>query len=166
MGKKEKIKKLKNHAIADLHLVEIEYQQIVEKTFQVPDSYNWEELLNETELKGLYKVRKDRKYAALTVELYAIIEQLLKDIYHAFYDAAYIQTPDVNVILDLEGKLSSHVTFKNNTKLLADLRSIIVHEDFSLKKARKKENIDTNNRNLFKRLLKDVENYIKNIKLN
>ncbi|MFC7685320.1 nucleoside-diphosphate sugar epimerase [Ureibacillus sp. GCM10028918] len=165
MGRKEKVKKLKDHAFANLRLIEIEYKQIVKKTSQEPDSYNWGELLNDAELKGLYKVRKDRKYASLTVELYAIIEQLLKDIYHTFYDNAYGQTPDVNIILDLEDKLSHRVSFENNTKLLADLRCIIIHEDFSLKKARKSENINMNNRNLFKQLLKDAETYIKNIEV-
>ncbi|MDN4494321.1 nucleoside-diphosphate sugar epimerase [Ureibacillus aquaedulcis] len=165
MGKKDKIKRLKDQAIANLHLVEIEYKQIVKKSSQEPDSFNWGELLNDAELKGLYKVRKDRKYASLTVELYAIIEQLLKDIYHTFYDNQYVQTPEVNIILDLEEKLGHRVNFKNNTKTLADLRSIIIHEDFSLKKARKSANIDTNNRNLFKQLLKDAESYIKNIEI-
>lgn len=167
LGKKEKINRLKSHALADLRLVEMEYKQILKKTSGEPETYNWKDLINDTDLKGLYKVRKDRKYASLTVELYAIIEQLLKDIYDAIYDNAYVQTPEVNVILDLEKKMSRHLHFDNNTKLLADLRSHIVHEDFSLKKARKDEkiNITLSNKNLFKRLLQDVEGYIKNIEV-
>lgn len=163
MGMHHKIKKLKDHAFANLYLIEVEYKQIVKKTSQEPDSCSWGELINDAGLKGLYKIRKDRKYASLTVELYAVIEQLLKDIYHTFYDGPYVQTQDVNVILDLENKLSHQLKFENNTKMLADLRSMIIHEEFSLKKARKKENINLNNRKLFKQLLKDVENYIKKI---
>ncbi len=165
LGKKKEMKKLQDQALANLYMVGLEHKQLVRKTSQERGSFDWEELLSDYELEGLYKVRKDRRYASLTVELYAIIEQLLKDIYSVIYDAVYVQTPDVNVILDLEKKLNDYLKFDNNTKLLADLRSFIIHEDFSLKKARKSENINitSNNKNLFKRLLKDAEGYIKNI---
>jgi hypothetical protein len=73
----------------------------------------------------------------------------------------------VNIILDLEDKLNEYLTFKNNTKVLANLRSFIFHEEFSLKAARKSEriNIKKKNRILFKQLMKDVEMYIENIEL-
>lgn len=125
------------------------------------------ELLNDYELKKFYGRRKDRKYATLTVKLYALIEQLLKDTYKMIFKNKYRNTSDINVILDLERKLRNYLIFKNNTKVLADLRSFIVHEEFSLKAARKSEriNIKKKNRILFKQLMKDVELYIENMEL-
>lgn len=167
MSKKKEIKKLKDHAFADLCLIEKEFYQIVKKTSDKSGTYKWMELLNDYELKEFYGRRKDRKYATLTVELYALIEQLLKDTYKMIFKNKYRNTSDINVILDLEGKLDDYLTFKNNTKVLADLRSFIVHEEFSLKAARKSEriNIKKKNRILFKQLMKDVELYIENIEL-
>ncbi|QCR33098.1 nucleoside-diphosphate sugar epimerase [Lysinibacillus sp. SGAir0095] len=167
MGKKKVIKKLIDHALADLYLVEKEFHQIVKQTSNKSGTFKWVELLSDYELEELYGRRKDRKYASLTVELYALIEQLLKDIYKVIFDGKYRNTSDVNVILDLEEKMSDFLNFKNNTKILADLRSFIVHEDFSLKTARKNERIKITKKNriLFKQLLKDVEIYIENIKI-
>ena len=167
MSIKKEIKKLKDHAIADLYLIEKEFQQIVKNTSNKSGSFKWVELLSDYELEEFYGRRKNRKYATLTVELYALIEQLLKDIYKVIFERKYRNKSDVNVILDLEEKMTNYLTFSNNTKVLADLRSYIVHEEFSLKSARKSEriNIKKKNRLLFKKLMKDVELYIKNIKL-
>lgn len=167
MSKKKEIKKLKDYACADLCLIEKEFHQIVKKTSEKSGTYKWMELLSDYELEEFYGRRKDRKYATLTVELYALIEQLLKDIYKVICKGKYRNTSDVNVILDLEEKLGNYLTFKNNTKVLADLRSFIVHEEFSLKAARKSDriNIKKKNRLLFKQLMKDVELYIENIEL-
>ncbi|WP_235863349.1 nucleoside-diphosphate sugar epimerase [Ureibacillus sinduriensis] len=165
LGKKKEIKKLKDHAIADLCLIEKEFQQIVKNTSNKSGTFKWVELLSDYELEEFYGRRKDRKYATLTVELYALIEQLLKDIYKVIFESKYRNKSDVNVILDLEEKLGEFLGFKNNTKVLADIRSYIVHEEFSLKTARKSEriNIKKKNRVLFKQLMKDVELYIENI---
>ncbi len=167
MSKKREIKKLKDYACADLCLIEKEFQQIVKNTSNKSGTFKWMALLSDYELEEFYGRHKDRKYAALTVELYALIEQLLKDIYKAICKSKYRNTSDVNVILDLEKKMGDYLTFKNNTKVLADLRSFIVHEEFSLKAARKSEriNIKKKNRILFKQLMKDVELYIENIAL-
>ncbi len=165
MSKKKEIKKLKDHAFADLYLVEKEFQQVVKNTSNNSGTYKWVELLSDYELKEFYGRRRDRKYATLTVELYSLIEQLLKDIYKVIFKGKYKNTSDINIILDLEEKMGDYLTFKNNTKLLANLRSCIVHEEFSLKSARKKINIKRKNKLLFKQLLKDVEQYIENIKV-
>ncbi|MBD8034621.1 nucleoside-diphosphate sugar epimerase [Solibacillus merdavium] len=165
MSKKKEIKKLKDHAFADLYLVEKEFQQVVKNTSNNSGTYKWVELLSDYELKEFYGRRRDRKYATLTVELYSLIEQLLKDIYKVIFKGKYKNTSDINIILDLEEKMGDYLTFKNNTKLLANLRSCIVHEEFSLKSARKKINIKRKNKLLFKQLLKDVEQYIENIKI-
>ena len=56
--------------------------------------------------------------------------------------------------------------FDNNTQLLANLRSHIVHEEFSFKQAKIKYKEESNsNKELFKNLLKDVEHYIRKIKI-
>ena len=167
MNKKKAIKKLKDYACADLYLIEKEFQQIVKNTSSKSGAFKWMELLSDYELEEFYGRRKDRKYATLTVELYSLIEQLLKDIYKVIFKKKYRNTSDSNVILDLEEKLGDYLTFKNNTKVLANLRSCIVHEEFSLKAAKKNNriNIKKKNRILFKRLMKDVELYIENIEL-
>ena len=165
MSKKKEIKKLKDHAFADLCLIEKEFQQIVKNTSNKSGAFKWVELLSDYELEEFYGRRRDRKYATLTVELYSLTEQLLKDIYKVYFNHKYKNKSDINIILDLERKLGDHLTFKNNTKLLANLRSCIVHEEFSLKSARKKINIKKKNRILFKQLMKDVDLYIENIEL-
>ncbi|MEK4081074.1 nucleoside-diphosphate sugar epimerase [Solibacillus sp. FSL W7-1472] len=165
MSKKKEIKKLKDHAFADLCLIEKEFQQIVKNTSNKAGTFKWLELLSDYELEEFYGRRRDRKYATLTVELYSLIEQLLKDIYKVIFKRKYRNKSDNNIILDLEEQLGDNLIFKNNTKLLANLRSCIVHEEFSLKAARKKINIKKKNRILFKQLMKDVDLYIENIKL-
>lgn len=165
LSKKKEIKKLKDHAFADFCLIEKEFQQIVKNTSNKSGTFKWVELLSDYELEEFYGRRRDRKYATLTVELYSLIEQLLKDIYKVYFKHKYENKSDINIILDLEKKLGDYLTFKNNTKLLANLRSCIVHEEFSLKSARKKMNIKKKNRILFKQLMKDVDLYIENIEL-
>lgn len=165
MSKKKEIKKLKDHAFADLCLIEKEFQQIVKNTSNQSGAFKWVDLLSDYELEEFYGRRRDRKYATLTVELYSLTEQLLKDIYKVYFKHKYKNKSDMNIILDLERKLGDHLTFKNNTKLLANLRSCIVHEEFSLKSARKRINIKKKNRILFKQLMKDVDLYIENIAL-
>lgn len=165
MSKKKEIKKLKDHAFADLCLIEKEFQQIVKNTSNQSGAFKWVDLLSDYELEEFYGRRRDRKYATLTVELYSLTEQLLKDIFKVYFKHKYKNKSDMNIILDLERKLGDHLTFKNNTKLLANLRSCIVHEEFSLKSARKRINIKKKNRILFKQLMKDVDLYIENIAL-
>ena len=165
MSRKKEIKKLKDYAFADLYLIEKEFQQIVKNTSNKSGTFKWMELLSNYELDEFYGRHRDRKYATLTVELYSLIEQLLKDIYKVIFKGKYRNKSDNNIILDLEEKMGDYLITKNNTKLLASLRSCIVHEEFSLKSARKKINIKKKNRILFKQLMKDVELYIENIEL-
>ncbi|MEK5331573.1 nucleoside-diphosphate sugar epimerase [Lysinibacillus sp. FSL W8-0992] len=161
--KKELIKKLSTDALEDLKLLNEEFEQIKSKGNKKKNR-KLEEMgfIGDYELESLYEKRKDRKYAALTVELYALVEQLLKDIYKVVKPGdKYKNSSKKNVILDLEEKLKGNFTFENNTQLLANLRSHVVHVDFSLKKARLIfDKSSKSNKKLFKKLLNEVENYI------
>ncbi|WP_313150258.1 nucleoside-diphosphate sugar epimerase [Lysinibacillus capsici] len=166
--KKKEIKELKKVALVDLNLLKKEFEQIKLKASKKKNR-ELEELglLGDYELEDLYVKRKDRKYASLTVELYALVEQLLKDIYKVINpNDNYRNHSKENIIIDLEKKLGGKMKFDNNTQLLANLRSHIVHEEFSFKQAKIKYKEDSNsNKELFKNLLKDVEHYIRKIKI-
>lgn len=164
----KKIRKLKCEALYEVNLISMEYEQIIEKTKKEEKSSIFEglEWISDEDLKDLYIKRKDRKYAALTIELYALVEQLLKDIYSECNDGKeYKKEDNVNTILDLQEKLKDYIEFdKNtNTKLLADLRNYIIHDTFSLKHARKKWGIKKKNKELFHSLLDTVKKYINNM---
>lgn len=166
--KKKEIKELKTVALVDLNLLKKEFEQIKLKASKKKNRELDElGLLGDYELEDLYIKRKDRKYASLTVELYALVEQLLKDIYKVINpNDNYRNHSKENIIIDLEKKLGGKMKFDNNTQLLANLRSHIVHEEFSFKQAKIKYKEDSNsNKVLFKNLLKDVEHYIRKIKI-
>lgn len=166
--KKKEIKELKKVALVDLNLLKKEFEQIKLKASKKKNRELDElGLLGDYELEDLYVKRKDRKYASLTVELYALVEQLLKDIYKVINpNDNYRNHSKENIIIDLEKKLGGKMKFDNNTQLLANLRSHIVHEEFSFKQAKIKYKEDSNsNKELFKNLLKDVEHYIRKIKI-
>ncbi|MGE1043747.1 hypothetical protein ACQGRZ_26750 [Bacillus wiedmannii] len=83
MQKKKQVEELKREALLEalleVQLIKMEYEQIIEKTRK--EKKKTIELISDEDLKILYIQRKDRKYAALTIELYSLVEQFLKDIY-------------------------------------------------------------------------------------
>lgn len=160
----QKVKTLKK-----IKLIEVEYVKILEYT----GTEGLESVLintSEDEVKKLYKERKNRKLAALIVELYALVEQLLYKVYPLYYDGEEYEKEEGNrrnKIHDLETKLSPFLTFKTNTIMLSNIRNFIVHERFSIKKALKDEKamshvpveIDGENQ-LFEHLLHTTKEYI------
>lgn len=76
----------------------------------------------------LFEERKDRKYAAFTVELCAIVEQLLKDIYEQIQSKPFLK-------YELERSLCSHLIINRKGSNLTAIRNYIVHDTFSMKRA-------------------------------
>ncbi|WP_340012236.1 hypothetical protein MHI32_09595 [Paenibacillus sp. FSL H7-0690] len=82
----------------------------------------------------LFEERKDRKYAAFTVELCAIVEQLLKDIYEQIQSKPFLK-------YELERSLCSHLIINRKGSNLTAIRNYIVHDTFSMKRARKNDGV-------------------------
>lgn len=164
MQKKKQVEELKREALLEVQLIKMEYEQIIEKTRK--EKKKTIELISDEDLKILYIQRKDRKYAALTIELYSLVEQFLKDIYSLHNNISeYKKKGKVNTIIDLQGKLDNYIEFKNitNTKILTQLRNYIIHDTFSLKQARKKFGIKKKNKELYFLLVESIEVYISTI---
>lgn len=126
---------------------------------------------------NLSKKEKQARYANLTVQLYALVEQSLKDLYRELHNGTEfvpkkpkgLKKPE-NIIVQLQNALSSRINFEfatpYNIKDLADLRNEILHKEYSLKTAREKvfgKNGYKNNKTLFPDLLETVEEYFNNI---
>ncbi|WP_223593627.1 hypothetical protein [Neobacillus bataviensis] len=81
------LKKIKNKAKEQIKQIKTEHDVIVR--FTIGDEKG--PLLNllEDEMEDMYGERKPRKYAGLTVELYAVVEQCLKDIYFLYHGRTY-----------------------------------------------------------------------------
>lgn len=168
MKKKKKVEKLIRETLYEVELINIEFKQIIDKTKkQGKNKLRGFELISDNDLVDIYTKRKDRKYAALIIELYALVEQLLKDSYSILLDRKeYKKEEDLNIIVDLQEKLKDSIQFDSsfNTKQLADLRNYIIHDTFSLKQARKSLGIySKNNKALLKKLLKNVYQYVNSI---
>lgn len=103
------------------------------------------------EMEEMYGERKPRKYAGLAVELFAIVEQTLKDIYVLYYGKAYQKKKvdksnednkekkvnksygDNKVkshIDDIQLQLQDYVTFSKDINELRHIRNTIVHNIF------------------------------------
>lgn len=167
MNKVESVDRLKLTALYELGLMREEYEQIVENTKKASNNSRFKDI-DWLFDKELYQKRKDRKYAALTVELCALVEQLLKDIYSLFIESEYKKKDEKNnIIIDLKEQLEDYIVVEKDIKLLSDLRNYIVHNIFSLKKARKSEKISDQRKNkeLFIFLLNSVEEYINHIEV-
>lgn len=165
----KKLNKIKEETLYELELIKEEYENLLEKTRKKSKLEKALNYLNNEDLEQLYIKRKDKKYAALTVELYALLEQLLKKLHELFKkeEFKFNSKENKNIILCLEEKLKDDLKFKNNTKELADLRKYIIHTEFSLKKARKSiGNNNLKNKEQFNTLLKNTKEYINIIKIN
>lgn len=162
------IKKIKRKAQAEMILLREEYEQIIKFTMKEKPGSLLEGLsLGSIDLKDLYEERKPRKYAALVIELYAIVEQSLKDIYKNQFNKEYQKEflNKKNIIHDLEIKLSDVLSIpkRGSLKTLSDLRNYIVHQEFSLKSARQSLEIKEKNRELFDSLITNAEDYIQSL---
>lgn len=176
--------RLQNAALFELNLLKQEFDLLVENTQKAEEPSKLFEGLNfsfnNNEMTELLEERKDRKYAAFTIELYAIVEQLLKDIYEKIHSKPFVKQQDKNVIYELEKSLVSHLTLtgKGSLKNIAGVRNFIIHDTFSMKKARKdkkitenykrntQKNIPDKSKKLYLDLHENVVAYIKGISFN
>lgn len=164
-----KIARLQNAALVEIELLKQEFEMIVKHTRKQEPSILYEGIelfdFSEDDIRELFEKRKDRKYAALTMELYAIAEQMLKDMYESIHSVIYKKRKANNVIQDLEDVLKSHLVIKNKgtLKKLAMLRNYIVHNTFSMKKARREKEIDMKSKDLYSELHQEVVDYINSI---
>jgi hypothetical protein len=168
------VEKQRVKTLNKITLIEMEYEQILQYTRKKgPESRFFS--LDREELEDLYKERKNRKYAALIVELYAVVEQFLKKTY-SFYNNGEKYTKErnnrKNVVHDLEDKLGHFLEFKSDTKMLCDIRNFLVHDTFSFKKAMKDEDAMKNvpdaiieKKHLFTLLLHSTREYISGIEI-
>ncbi|MGF3105759.1 hypothetical protein [Rossellomorea sp. DUT-2] len=169
-----KLKDKKKGALAHLRLIRDELEQIVEYTKEDDEIDLRFADLSKQEMKDMYIKRKDYKLASLTLEVYAVLEQLMKGIYKDRTGEEY-RTPPVkenekrkNVVHDIQTKLTEqkildiHPTL---TKRLTVFRNKIAHKDFSFNRTK----MDFDSRAIspekfLEELLDDATQYIKSIK--
>lgn len=145
-----KFERLQRAALVEVELLKQEFDILVEHT-RKQTSDDSDELyvgidflsLSQDDIKELFGKRKDRKYASLTVELYAIVEQFLKDVYEDIHSKPFVRSKNKNVIYELEISLGSLLIIKCKKSLmgLTTIRNYIVHNTFSMKRARKNEDV-------------------------
>lgn len=90
------------------------------------------------ETRILYKGRKQIKYALLIIEMHAMVEQFLEDLYEDVKHKKYVKDKDAtkNKILDLQEQLSEDgYVFNGDLKRLTVLRNYLIHENLNFKKA-------------------------------
>ncbi|MFG3612363.1 nucleoside-diphosphate sugar epimerase [Rummeliibacillus stabekisii] len=166
--KDNKLESLKDIAIFEITLLEEEFNLILDanKKKKPKGKFTDYVFLNDTDkYKMLYEKRKDRKYASITVEIYSIIEQLLKDIHQVYLIKPFQKNHKKNILLDLQEKLGGHLNFiSNKTYNLAMIRNYIVHENFSFKKARIDKDLEGKSKEVLSGLFKEALEFIKNIK--
>lgn len=87
---KEDFKKVKKQAKLEIALLEQEYQEILQNV----DSTLYEKygILDKEETRELTRKRKNRRYASLVIELCAIIEQMLHQLYRDVYQKKFNST--------------------------------------------------------------------------
>lgn len=130
-------------------------------------------IFSESEIEELTLARKDEKYASLVIELYAVIEQTVKKLYFFFerevtkreFRQKQKDAGEKNIILFVEEALKEYIDVENNTKLLNDIRSFVVHDEFSFKKAKKKHSTVAKSNKLIEQLLNEANDYINSIKM-
>ncbi|WP_431809164.1 hypothetical protein [Brevibacillus agri] len=157
----DKLDKIKKKALKEIDWIEEEHYQM-RKNLSESNVFMSQ---NNEEIRELYMERKDRKYASLVVELYALVEQTLKDFYATLKKEEYEKERNKNVIVDLESKLSEQLNFKNvdGFRKFTEIRNYIIHDAFSLKKARKNNEINMKSSELFLSLLEVCRGYIQGI---
>ncbi|ASA24292.1 hypothetical protein [Paenibacillus donghaensis] len=164
-----KISRLQRAALAEVELLKHEFELIVEHTRKQKSISLFDEIdfvdFTDSDIKDIFTKRKDRKYASLTVELYAITEQMLKEMYECLHSDPYSKSNDNNIIKDLEDVLKSRLVIneKGSLKKLSMLRNYIIHHNFSMKKAREEKELNIKSKDLYSELHQKVVDYINNI---
>ena len=117
------------------------------------------------ERKKIDSLRKDRKYAAFIVEIYAIIEQALDDLHEKFYKENFSKPDDKNKAIELEKALCNKVNFSTTLKNLdlIRIRNKIVHEKFSVKETKRILGLKGKSKDLVQSLINDVNKYFNGI---
>lgn len=188
MGNQRKqFEKIINKAKAKIEFIKIDFEVVSstvkaekrkkknEKKRKKNDSpfanMEWLNIFSKSEIEELILARKDEKYASLVIELYAVLEQTTKKLYFLFegeitkreFRERRKNKGENNIILFVEEALEEYIKFDNNTKLLSDIRTFIVHQDFSFKKAKKELGKTEKSNELLEKLLNQAEYYIGSI---
>lgn len=143
VGRKTKIKKIKKEekvALAELELLYEEFNEIKEaiKHLKKHDKhFDCFQSLPEEKQEELYSRRKDRKYASIIVELYAIVEEFYQKVYSIVYDEeGYKKQTEQDAITDICEQLEHKISLHHNTETLTHLRNYMIQKEFSFKSAR------------------------------
>lgn len=143
VGRKTKIKKIKKEekvALAELELLYEEFNEIPEaiKHLKKHDKhFDCFQSLPEKKQEELYSRRKDRKFASIIVELYAIVEEFYQKVYFIVYDEErYKKQTEQDAITDICEQLEHKISLHNNTESLTHLRNFMIQKEFSFKSAR------------------------------
>lgn len=105
-------------------------------------------------LEELILSRKDKKYAALTIELASTMESFLRELYQSIEGKPFKKQDDetstkikkqnkISTIQALEQKLENKITIgdKGTLDFLNNVRNKVVHGEFSLKEAKKHSSV-------------------------
>lgn len=137
-------------------------------------------------LENLILSRKDRKYAALTIELASTMESFLRDLYETIEGKSFRKSENDeispkhknhkkqkkdSIIQILEKKLEDKITIrkKGSLYLLNKVRNEVIHGEFSLKKVKedslkklgKKEKVKS--KDYILKLIASSRDYIENV---
>ncbi|PQP82748.1 hypothetical protein C0Q44_15245 [Paenibacillus sp. PCH8] len=174
---KEDFKKVKRQAKLEIALLEQEYQDILHNV----DSTLYEEygILDHEETRELTRKRKNRRYASMIIELCAIMEQMLNQLYKHVYQKKFnstqlMKTPAYRARSNMEiiqAELNKeHIALKFEKEHFADALSLVflkrnklVHENFSLVTIVKD---GSNEEETFEELLHTVKKYRKHLQYN
>jgi hypothetical protein len=169
-----KLKDKKKAALAHLLLLRNELEQIVEYTKEDDEIDLRFADLSKQEMKDMYAKRKDYKLASLTLELYAVIEHILKGIYKDRMGEDYVPPQPKenerkkNVIHDIQTRLMEQKILEFHptlTRRLTVFRNRIAHEDFSFIRVKADfDSRDVSPEDFFEEFLEEMMQYIKNIK--
>lgn len=141
---------------------------------------------DDNDLENLILSRKDRKYAALTIELASTMESFLRDLYKTVEGKEFKKSENdeislnhknhkkqkkVSTIQILEKKLEDKITIrkKGSLYLLNKVRNEVIHGEFSLKKVKedslkklgKKEKVKS--KDYISKLIASSRDYIENV---
>lgn len=166
--------KILNIAKMELSHLEKDFKHVVKNTRKKKNSSfarkygiddDFLKSLDELERKEIDNLRKDRKYASFIVEIYAIVEQTLDDLYEKFYKEEFLKPDDKNKAIELEKALSDKLHFGTSLKSLnlIRIRNKIVHEKFSVKETKKSLALKGKSKDLVQSLIDDVNTFLNHI---
>ncbi|WP_433751800.1 hypothetical protein [Paenibacillus amylolyticus] len=174
---KEDFKKVKKQAKLEIARLEQEYQEILQNV----DSTLYEKygILDKEETRELTRKRKNRRYASLVIELCAILEQMLNQLYRDVYQKKFnstqlMKTPAYRARSNMEiiqAELSKEfIALESEKEQFAEAlsqvfqtRNKLVHDNFSFVSIVKD---GSNEEETFEALLHTVKKYRKHLKYN